>query len=78
MFTQSVSWEKTSNMQSQNELYSFLGDRVKGFHSSVVRKGSESCSWAVVFFTNDFNTPGKRAIPFPFQNYKNKLLRKDC
>ena len=79
MFTQSVSWEKTSNMQSQDELYSFLGNRVRGFHSSMVRRGSEGCGWAVVFFfTNDFNTPGKRAIPFPFQNYKNKLLRKDC
>ena len=56
MFTQSVSWEKTSNMQSQDELYSFLGDRVRGFHSSVVRRGSEGCSWAVVFvLTNDFN-----------------------
>ena len=41
MFTQSVSWEKTSNMQSQDELYSFLGDRVGGFHSSVVRRESE-------------------------------------
>ena len=70
MFTQSVSWEKTRNMQSQDELYSFLGDRVRGFHSSVVG--------GCIFFTNDFNTPGKRAIPFPFQNYKNKLLRKDC
>ena len=66
-------------MQSQDELYSFLGDRVRGFHSSVVGRGSEGCGWAVVFFfTYDFNTPGKRAIPFPFQNYKNKLLRKDC
>ena len=74
MFTQSVSWEKTSNMQSQDELYSFLGDRVRSFRSSVVRRGSEDCG----FFTIDFNTPGKRAIPFPFQNYKNKLLRKDC
>ena len=37
MFTQSVSWEKKSNMQSQDELYSFLGDRVGGFHISVVR-----------------------------------------
>ena len=50
MFTQSVSWEKTSNMQSLDELYSFLGDRVRGFHSSVVRRGSEGCGWAVVFF----------------------------
>ena len=84
MFTQSVSWEKTSNMQSQDELYSFLGDRVGGFRSSVVRRGSEGSGWAFFFFfffffTNDiFNTPGKRAIPFPFQNYKNKLLRKGC
>ena len=33
------------------------------------------------FFTNDiFNTPGKRAVPFPFQNYKNKplLIRLIC
>ena len=50
MFTQSVSWEKTSNMQSQDELYSFLGDRVGGFHGSVVRRGSEGSGWAVVFF----------------------------
>ena len=79
MFTQSVSWEKTSNMQSQDELYSFLGDRAGGFHSSVVRRGSEGSGWAVVFFLQTiFNTPGKREIPFPFQNYKNKLLRKDC
>ena len=41
MLTQSVSWEKTSNMQSQDELYSFLGDRVGGFHRRVVRSGSE-------------------------------------
>ena len=77
MLTQSVSWEKTSDMQSQDELYSFLGDGVGGFHSSVVRRGSGSSGWAVLFLTNDFNTPGKRAIPFPFQNYK-KLMRKDC
>ena len=50
MFTQSVSWEKTSNMQSQDELYSFLGDIVCSFHSSVVRRGSEGCGWAVVYF----------------------------
>ena len=50
MFTQSASWEKTSNMQSQDELYSFLGDRVGGFHSSVVDRGSEGSGWAVVFF----------------------------
>ena len=50
MFTQSVNWEKTSNMQSQDELYSFLGDRVFSFHSSVVRRGSEGCGWAVVYF----------------------------
>ena len=50
MFTQSVSWEKTSNMQSQDELYSFLGDRVGGFHGSVMRRGSEGSGWAVVFF----------------------------
>ena len=36
-------------MQSQDELYSFLDDRVRGFHNSVVR-GSEGCGWAVVFF----------------------------
>ena len=42
MFTQSVSWEKTSNMQSQNELYSFLGDRVGGFHCSAVRRGLDN------------------------------------
>ena len=54
MFTQSVSWEKTSNMQSQDELYSFLGDRVWGFHSSVVRMGSKGCGWAVVFFYKRF------------------------
>ena len=53
MFTsQSVAQEKTSNMQSQDELYSFLGDRVRGFHSSVVRRGSEGYGWAVVFFFN--------------------------
>ena len=53
MFTQSVSWEKTSNMQFQDELYSFLGDRVRGFHSSVVRRVR---GVAVVYFfiTNDF------------------------
>ena len=58
MFTQSVSWEKTSNMQFQDELYSFLGGRVRGFHNSVVRRGSEGCGWAVVFFffTSDFLT----------------------
>ena len=49
MFTQSVSWEKTSIMQSQDELYSFLGDRVGVFHSSVVRRGSEGSGWAVLF-----------------------------
>ena len=54
MFIQSVSWEKTSNMQSQDDLYSFLGDRVEGVHSSVVRRGSEGSGWAVVFFTTDF------------------------
>ena len=26
---------------NQDELYSFLGDRVGGFHSSVVRRGSK-------------------------------------
>ena len=56
MFTQSVSWEKTSNMQSQDELYSFLGDRVRGFHSSVVRSGSEGCGLAVVFFLQTIST----------------------
>ena len=76
MFTQSVSWEKTSSMQSQDELYSFLGDRVCSFHSSVVRRGSEGCGWAVVYFLQTILT--RQAIPFPFQNYKNKLLRKDC
>ena len=50
MLTQSVSWEKTSNMQFQDQLYSFLGDRVGGFHSSVVRRGSEGSGLAVVFF----------------------------
>ena len=50
MFTQSVSWEKTSNMQCQDELYSFLGDRVRGFHSSVARRGSEGCGWVVISF----------------------------
>ena len=79
MFTQSVIWEKTSNKQSQDELYSFLGDRAGVFHSSVPRRRSEGSGWAVLFFTNDiFNTPGKRGILFPFQNYKNKLLQKDC
>ena len=79
MFTQSVIWEKTSNKQSQDELYSFLGDRAGGFHSCVLRRRSEGSGWAVLFFTNDiFNTPGKRGISFPFQNYKNKLLQKDC
>ena len=51
MLTQSVSWEKTSNMQSQDELYSFLGDRVGGFHSCVVRSGSEG-SLAVLFLSS--------------------------
>ena len=70
--------EKTSNMQSQDELYSFLGDRVGGFHSSAVRRRSGGSGWAVLFFINRiFNMPGKCAISFPFQNYKNKLLRKD-
>ena len=39
----------------------FLGDGVGGgggggggFNSSVVRRGSESRGWAVLFFTNDF------------------------
>ena len=49
MFTQSVSWEKTSNTQSQDELYSFLGDRVGGFHSNVVKRGSEGSGWACFF-----------------------------
>ena len=80
MFTQSVSWEKASNMLFQDELYSFLGDRVRGFHSSVVRRVRRvAVGRLYIFFTQTiFNTPGKRAIPFPFQNYKNKLVRKDC
>ena len=41
-------------MQSEDELYSFLGDRVGGFHSSVLRSGSEGSDWAILFFTNDF------------------------
>ena len=57
MFTQSVSWEKTSNMQFQDELYSFLGDRVRGFHSSVVRRVRRVAVgrlYIYFFFTNDF------------------------
>ena len=60
MFTQSVSWEKTSNMQFQDELhvYSFLGDRVRGFHSSVVRRVRRVAVGRLYFFffffTNDF------------------------
>ena len=45
--TLSVSWEKTRNMQSQDELYSFLGD-------SILRRGSEGSGWAVLFLTKDF------------------------
>ena len=63
----------TCNPKMNYILFSAMG----GFHSSVVRRGSGSSGWAVLFLTNDFNTPGKRAIPFPFQNYK-KLMRKDC
>ena len=79
MFTQSVSWEKTSIMQSQDELYSFLGDRVGVFHSSVVRRGSEGSGWAVLFIyfflQTIFNTPGKRAIPFPFQSFRERIVK---
>ena len=68
MFTQSVSWEKTSNMQFQDELYSFLGDRARGFHSSVVRRIRRVAVGRLYFFLQTiFNAPGKRAIPFPFQ-----------
>ena len=55
MFTQSFSSEKTSDMQSQDELYSFLGDIVGIFHSpGVIRRWSGSSGWAVLFCTNDF------------------------
>ena len=50
MFTESVSWEKISDMQSQEKLYSFLCDRVVGFHSNVMRRGSGSSSRAFFVF----------------------------
>ena len=78
MFTQSVSWEKTSNIQSQDELHSFLGNRVVDFHSSVLRRGREVAVGQFYCLQTIFNTPSKRAIPSPFQNCKNKLLLKDC
>ena len=65
----------TCNPKMNYILFSAMESGV--FHSSVVRRGSGSSGWAVLFLANDFNTPGKRAIPFPFQNYK-KLMRKDC
>ena len=43
MFTQSVSLAKTRDMESQDELYSFFGDRLGGGggHINVMRRGRE-------------------------------------
>ena len=55
VFKQLVSWAKTRDMESQDKLYSFFGDRDRGGggHISVMRRGSRSGGWAVLFFTND-------------------------
>ena len=46
----------------------FFGDRVGGGgHISVMRRGREVEAGRFYFFTNNFNTQSKRAIPFPFQ-----------
>ena len=56
----SVSWAKTRDMESQDELNSFFDDRDWGVggggggHISVMRRGSGSRGWAVLFFTNNF------------------------
>ena len=68
MFTQSVSLAKTRDMESQNELYSFFGDRLGGGgHINVMRRGREVEAGRFYFLQTIFNTPSKRAIPFPFQ-----------
>ena len=69
MFTQSVSLAKTRDMESQDELYSFFGDRLGGGggHINVMRRGREVEAGRFYFLQTIFNTPSKRAIPFPFQ-----------
>ena len=80
MFTQSFSWEKISNMQSQDELYSLLSNRVGDYHSSV-RRGSRCSGLAVLllfFFKRFFTRQVNAQFHSHFKITKNKPLRKDC
>ena len=48
----------TCNPKMNYILFSAMESKGGGVHSSVVRRGSGSSGWAVLFLTNDFNTPG--------------------
>ena len=45
----------------------FSAIELEGGHISVMRRGREVEAGRFYFFTNNFNTQSKRAIPFPFQ-----------